>query len=106
MTKPATSPKPLRAYTYGPPVCGQRADNLQNVSASRIAPHNVTPQPSRLAAPYGASEAGSRNTPLPIMLPTTRAIADHRPSGRAAGAAWGVACGAVTRRSGTGGATV
>jgi hypothetical protein len=42
----------------------------------------LSSQPSALALPYGASEAGSRKTPEPIMLPTTSAVALHNPSGR------------------------
>jgi hypothetical protein len=38
-------------------------------------------QPTKLAAPYGANVAGNKNTPLPIMLPTTSAVAIHNPSG-------------------------
>src|SRR5690606_8200570 len=52
------------------------------VTASSSAPHRVMPQPIRLAAPYGAKVAGNRKVPEPIMLPTTRAVVDQKPSGR------------------------
>mgnify|MGYP003405214383 CR=1 FL=1 len=44
------------------------------------------PQPTRLSPPYGASAAGSRNTPDPIMLPTTSATAVQNPISRAGAA--------------------
>src|SRR5690606_25257799 len=84
ITKPGSSPKALRANTYGPPACGQREASLAKASASNTAPHRVPPQPSRLAPPSGASAAGSRNVPEPIMLPITRAVAVQKPSGRSA----------------------
>ena len=37
--------------------------------ASRIEPPADTSQATMLMPPYGASAAGSRNTPEPIMLP-------------------------------------
>jgi hypothetical protein len=40
-----------------------------------------------LIPPYCASELGRRNTPDPIMLPTTSAVAIHRPSFRPLGRA-------------------
>ena len=48
--------------------------------ARRMAPHAVKPQASRLFRPNGASEAGTRNTPEPIELPTTKATHIQKPS--------------------------
>src|SRR5690606_9324301 len=60
----------------------QRLARRAKVTASSSAPHRVMPQPIRLAAPYGARVAGNRKVPEPIMLPTTRAVVDQKPSGR------------------------
>ena len=48
--------------------------------ASAIAPLAVKPQAITLLSPKGASEAGSRNTPEPIELPTTKATHIQKPS--------------------------
>ncbi|GFZ85263.1 hypothetical protein GCM10019071_12980 [Sphingobium fuliginis] len=45
----------------------------------------VNIQPATASQPNGASEAGSRNTPDPIMLPITSAMQAGRPSVRLAG---------------------
>src|SRR5215218_6180634 len=95
------SPNARRAYAYGPPVRGSERPRPANTSASRIAPAPVKTQPRIETGPaVPASEAGNRNTPEPIMLPTTSAVAIHRPivrlsfgragapSGRAAAAVW------------------
>ena len=50
----------------------------------------VSSQPQAALAPNGARLAGSRNTPAPMMLPTTSAAAIQKPSWRAAGASGGV----------------
>jgi len=60
---------------------------LANTSASSTAPAPVKNQPSSDTGPAAAaSDDGSRNTPEPIMLPTTRAVAIHRPIVRLGGA--------------------
>src|ERR1700690_2413558 len=41
--------------------------------ASKMAPVAVNPHATTLLSPKGASEAGSKNTPEPIELPTTNA---------------------------------
>src|SRR5258706_16208842 len=48
--------------------------------ASKIAPHAVRPQATTLLRPYGANDAGSRKTPEPMLLPTTRATHIQKPS--------------------------
>src|SRR4051794_3108059 len=74
--KPTKSPNARRLYSYGPPVRGNARPRLANTIASRNAPAAVTVQPTTLTpAPYAASETGKRNTPEPIMLPTTSAVA-------------------------------
>ena len=45
-------------------------------------PVAVISQPMMLIPPYGASDAGSRNTPEPIMLPMTSATAAAKPMSR------------------------
>ena len=53
---------------------------MAKTSASSIAPAPVNTQPSSEIGPAApASVAGSMNTPDPIMLPTTSAVAIHRP---------------------------
>ncbi len=44
-----------------------------------MAPAQLKPQPSRLIPPNDPRDAGRRNTPEPIMLPTTSAAAIHMP---------------------------
>src|SRR5689334_19299999 len=74
------SPNARRAYAYGPPVRGNARPRLANTSASRTAPAPVNTHPSIETGPaVPASVAGSRKTPEPTMLPTTRAVAIHRP---------------------------
>ena len=48
--------------------------------ASAMAPLAVKPHAITLLSPKGASEAGSRNTPDPIELPTTNATHIQKPS--------------------------
>ena len=43
-------------------------------------PSTVMPQPSIALKPYGASDAGSTKIPMPIVLPTTRAVHIQNPS--------------------------
>jgi hypothetical protein len=45
-----------------------------------IAPVAVKPQATTLFNPYGASDAGNRKMPEPIMLPTTNAAHIQKPS--------------------------
>src|SRR5215218_1587491 len=74
------SPNARRAYAYGPPVRGSERPRPANTSASRIAPAPVKIQARIEIGPaVPASDAGSRNTPEPIMLPTTSAVAIQRP---------------------------
>ena len=44
-----------------------------------MAPAHEKPHPSKLIPPNDPREAGRRNTPEPIMFPTTRAAAIHMP---------------------------
>ena len=77
------SPNARRAYAYGPPVRGSERPRLANTSASRIAPAPVKIHARIDTGPaVPASEAGSRNTPEPIMLPTTSAVHIHSPIDR------------------------
>ena len=59
----------------------------------RSAPVAVNPHATTLLSPKGASEAGSKNTPEPIELPTTNATHIQKPS------SWGLGrvMGAETR---------
>jgi hypothetical protein len=53
---------------------------LAKTSASSTAPAPVKAQPTSDTGPaVAASDDGSRNTPEPIMLPSTSAVAIHRP---------------------------
>src|SRR5262245_52372204 len=79
MRNPARSPKACRVYAYGPP-----ADGLKRASGAKPSARSTDPavdraQPARLTPPKGASDAGSRNTPEPIMLPITSATAIENP---------------------------
>ena len=72
---------------------GKARPRLANTSASSNAPRPVTAHDTIEIGPAApASDAGSRNTPDPIMLPTTNAVAIHSPivrlsfRGRARGA--------------------
>src|ERR687897_49552 len=67
----------------GPQVTGTIRASRANTSASIIAPTVEISHPSRLTPPYGASDAGSRNTPDPIMLPMTSATVVEKPMVRA-----------------------
>src|SRR5690349_2032499 len=78
--KPTKSPKARRPYAYGPPVRGNPRAIRANTHASSSEPAAVNAQPTRLMLPKAASALGSRKTPEPIMLPTTKAVA--RPSPR------------------------
>ena len=49
-------------------------------NARHSAPAIVISQPMTAFTPNGASAAGSRNMPAPIMLPTTSAMAIQKPS--------------------------
>ena len=71
-----------RVYAYGPPAAGSSRASRAKTSASSTLPVAETTQPSRLTPPNGASEAGSRNTPDPIMLPMTSATAVQNPTTR------------------------
>jgi hypothetical protein len=42
-------------------------------------PSTVMPQPISALNPYGASDAGSRKMPMPMVLPTTRAVQVQKP---------------------------
>src|SRR5918995_1869448 len=96
------SPKARRAYAYGPPIFGSARPRLAKTSASSIAPAPVKIHPSSEIGPAApASVAGSMNTPDPIMLPTTSAVAIHRPIVRLS---FGGAAGRLS--VGGGGATV
>ena len=44
-----------------------------------IAPMEENSHPIMLMPPYTAKEAGSKNTPDPIMLPNTREVACSKP---------------------------
>src|SRR3954465_12516232 len=78
--KPARSPNAARVYAYGPPGVALAVARWANTSARSTDPPVDTSHPARLIAPYGASDAGSRNTPDPIMLPMTSAVAIQNPS--------------------------
>src|SRR6476659_5183534 len=80
--KPVKSPNALRLYAYGPPVAGTRRLSDANVNASSSEPADVKIQPIMLMPPYAANDAGNKNTPDPIMLPTTSAVALPRPMAR------------------------
>ena len=73
------SPKPSRAKAYGPPTFGISEPSRAMTSARHMAPPALTSQPRMLIPPYGESDAGSRKTPEPTMLPTTRAVHIHSP---------------------------
>ncbi len=67
----------------GRPACGYARLNRANTMASAIAPPAVKTHAMTLLSPKGASEAGKRNTPEPIELPTTSATHIQNPrSGR------------------------
>src|SRR5690349_5569831 len=83
------SPNARRLYTYGPPVSGYVRPRRANTSASSMAPTPVRASATMLIGPYAPSEAGSRKTPDPIMLPTTSAVAIVRPRPRRVLAAGG-----------------
>src|SRR5262245_26416042 len=77
------SPNARLAYAYGPPVRGSARPRFANTSASSTAPAPVNSQPSMETGPAApARVAGSRKTPEPTMLPTTSAVAIHRPIDR------------------------
>src|SRR3954465_5152963 len=78
--KPARSPNAARVYAYGPPGVALAVARWANTSARSTDPPVDTSHPARLIAPYGASDAGSRKTPDPIMLPMTSAVAIQNPS--------------------------
>src|SRR6185437_10589227 len=77
--KPTQSPNASRLYAYGPPARGARFDRRKNTPASSSAPAALMSHPIRLYPPYGASDAGNRNTPEPIMLPSTSVVTVTRP---------------------------
>ncbi len=51
-----------------------------NTRASTVMPVTVMPQPMSALNPYGASDAGSRKIPMPIVLPITSAVHIQKPS--------------------------
>src|ERR1700690_771848 len=53
------------------------------MTASSIAPTAITASTTSELVPAPASTAGMVNTPVPMMLPTTRPVADVRPRARA-----------------------
>src|SRR5689334_11155764 len=81
--KAASSPNVERTYSYGPPSI--RAAGIPSTTARHRQPAIVSSHPQAALAPNGARLAGSRNTPAPMMLPTTRAAAIQNPSWRAGG---------------------
>jgi hypothetical protein len=54
-----------------------------NSTASSIAPTAIAASTNRELMPAPARTAGMVNTPVPMMLPMTRAVAEVRPSARA-----------------------
>ena len=76
------SPNAICVYSYGPPAFGNARLNPANTTAKTIAPAAVSSQAHTLFRPYGASEAGSRKMPEPMMLPTTMATHIEKPSCR------------------------
>src|SRR6476619_3682573 len=51
-----------------------------NTRASITQPTTVTSQPIMALKPYGASDAGNRKIPMPMVLPTTSAVHIQKPS--------------------------
>lgn len=73
-------PKPNRVYAYGPPVVsGANRPKLPKIIANNMAPIEAQIHPIILMAPYAAREAGNKNTPDPIMFPTTSEVLDQNP---------------------------
>ena len=65
---------------YGPPLLSEiLLLKLLKIIAKTIAPKAEINHPIKLMEPYFASAAGNTNTPAPIILPTTREVAEIRP---------------------------
>jgi len=62
-----------------PPAAGFSRANRAKTSARDTAPAAEINQPPNASPPNGASDAGSKNTPEPIMFPITRATAVQNP---------------------------
>ncbi len=62
-----------------PPVRVVRPARRASTNAIAIEPTPVSSQPPKLSSPYGASTAGSMNTPDPIMVPTASAQHPQKP---------------------------
>ena len=72
-----------------PPAAGFSRASLAKTSASSTDPAAESSQPASARPPYGASEAGNRKTPDPIMLPNTSVTAVQKPIvGRGTGGGW------------------
>ena len=50
------------------------------MSARQTAPTVVSPRATKLIGPSGASDPGRLNTPTPMMVPSTNAVACGSPS--------------------------
>src|SRR5512147_2065450 len=83
---PASDPHPSRRNVYQPPVRG----NVATSSATESAPHkeitpptNQTPSINAGSGTRDATTEGVRKMPDPMVMPTTRPVADQKPRRRA-----------------------
>jgi hypothetical protein len=60
-------------------VFGATLASLPKTTANKMAPNDENSQPNRLIDPNAAKDAGNKNTPEPIILPTTRDVLDQNP---------------------------
>ena len=60
-------------------VLGAKRPKFPKTAARRIAPIDENNQPNKLIDPNAANDAGSKNTPDPIILPATKEVLDQKP---------------------------
>ena len=60
-------------------IAGVSLPKLPKTAARRIAPRDENNHPNKLMAPKAAKDAGSKNTPDPIILPATKEVLDQKP---------------------------
>jgi hypothetical protein len=73
VNRAAALPKAASTKTWGPPPLGIHIASLANKRAKHMAPAPEIAQPQRLNGPMAAKLEGSKKTPEPTWLPTTRA---------------------------------